>query len=118
MLCRPAWSPFSNSSRLPAGTARSSSRRQDYRKIQFEANTAINSDSADWFEGSLTAISGASGLELGAVEAFWLQNAYFTSSLRYVHLGSPERILIVSDDGEDETWHREPPQSLRLGDER
>lgn len=80
----------------------------DHRKIQFEANTLINSGSAEWFERTLEMLSHASGLPPERVREFWLDNAYFTSAMRYVQLGSPERIVVVADDGEDDVWKREP----------
>jgi hypothetical protein len=80
----------------------------DHRQIQFEANTLINSGNDEWFERALTALSNASGWSVGQVRSFWLDNAYFTSAMRYVHLGGPERIVIVGDDGEDDAWKREP----------
>jgi hypothetical protein len=80
----------------------------DHRKIQFEANTLINAESDEWFEKTLAALALASGWPVERVRSFWLENAYFTSAMRYVHLGSPERIVIVRDDGEDDAWKREP----------
>jgi hypothetical protein len=58
----------------------------DHRQIQFEANTQINSGNDEWFERALTALSNASGCSVGQVRSFWLDNAYFTSAMRYVHL--------------------------------
>lgn len=80
----------------------------DHRKIQFEANTLINAESHEWFEETLAALALASGWSAERVRSHWLENAYFTSAMRYVHLGSPERIVIVRDDGEDDAWKREP----------
>ena len=80
----------------------------DHRKIQFEANTLINAESDEWFETTLAALALASGWSAEQVRSYWLENAYFTSAMRYVHLGSPERIVIVRDDGEDDTWKLEP----------
>jgi hypothetical protein len=72
-----------------------------HRKIQFEANTLINAESDEWFEETLAALALASGWSAEQVRSYWLENAYFTSAMRYVHLGSPERIVIVRDD-----WRR------------
>jgi hypothetical protein len=80
----------------------------DHRKIQLDANTLINAESYEWFEKTLAALAHASGRSAEQVRGYWLENAYFTSAMRYVHLGSPERIVIVRDDGEDDAWKREP----------
>jgi hypothetical protein len=74
---------------------------EDHRAIQMEANVAINSGKTDWFENVLGAIANRSGMPLSDVREFWQHNAYFTSTLQYVHLGSPERIVLVEDDAED-----------------
>jgi hypothetical protein len=70
---------------------------EDARTIHVEANITINSRKTDWFETLLSTISKRLGIALSEVEKFWLENAYFTSALQYVHLGSPEQIVIVQD---------------------
>jgi hypothetical protein len=69
-----------------------------YRAIQIEANTNIGLRKKDWFETVLNSISTRTGIPLSDVETYWYQNSYFTNTLQYVHLGSPERIAIVEDD--------------------
>ena len=78
----------------------------DFPKVQFEANASISSQETNWFEKSLETVARVSGREFGEVEAFWLREAYFASALQYVHLGSPERIVLVQDDGEDHSPKR------------
>jgi hypothetical protein len=74
---------------------------EDERAIQLEANGAINSGKPQWFDIVLSAIASRARMPLSDVRGFWQRNAYFTSTLQYVHLGSPERIVLMEDDAED-----------------
>jgi hypothetical protein len=66
-----------------------------YVEIHIKSNTAINSGNSTWFEEVLENISRASGLSIEEVQVFWKNNAYFTNALQYIHMGSPDRIVIV-----------------------
>jgi hypothetical protein len=72
-----------------------------YREIQFQANMGINSGKSDWFEEVLSSSSKKMAVSSSEVESFWRGNTYFTSALQYIHLGSPEKIVIVEDDDEN-----------------
>jgi hypothetical protein len=71
---------------------------EDYRAIHFEANLAINGRKSNWFESVIHDIAKRSRRSLAEVEESRQLNTLFTSTLAYVHLGSPELISIVEDD--------------------
>lgn len=83
---------------------------EDHRAIQYDANTSIGVRKKSWFEEALANISQRARMPLSEVEKFWQQNSYFTSTLQYVHLGSPDRIVIVRDDSEDWSHRAERDQ--------
>jgi len=68
-----------------------------YLEIHYRANQTINLGKSDWFEEVLSSVSKAAGISPFDVQHFWKEHAYFTSTLQYVHLGSPEKITIVAD---------------------
>jgi len=71
--------------------------KDKYLEIHNQSNTAINSCRPDWFEEVLSSISRKTGIPLAEVGDFWRNEAYFTSTLQYVHIGSPHQITIVED---------------------
>jgi hypothetical protein len=74
----------------------------EYLEIHYQSNISINSRNPGWFEEVLSSISKKTGISLPNVQNYWRDHAYFTSTLQYVHLGSPERIIIVADHAKNE----------------
>jgi hypothetical protein len=81
------------------------------RALHVAANQAINTFQRDWFDGLLGGIATAMSTDLENVRALWRRSCYFTDSLRYVHLGTPEHMFVVPDDDGDE----ETPGAARAG---
>jgi hypothetical protein len=65
-----------------------------YRRVQMTANVAINSGDPEWFEKVLCGLSKQTNLTDEQVRQRWRDTCYFSETLRYVHLGSPENIFV------------------------
>lgn len=82
---------------LRALMSRRSITEDQFSRIHYKSNEEINSGNSNWFEKALDNIAEESGLSHEEVQAFWRDNAYFTNALQYLHIGSPERIVIIDD---------------------
>lgn len=71
---------------------------EERRTVQLEANLAINSFRADWFERTVESVAQIKSLPSHQVGSRWREVAFFTETLQYVQLGDPERILIAPAD--------------------
>jgi len=69
-----------------------------FRSVQIMANLAINTGDPNWFEQMLAGIAAEVSEPETRVRELWLQNCYFTETLRYVHLGTPEHLFITPDE--------------------
>lgn len=69
----------------------------EIRRIQLEANVAINARRADWHEVLKRAIADATEISLDEVAQKTSQWAGLADSLKYVQLGSPENVIIVRE---------------------
>jgi CHAT domain len=67
------------------------------RNVQMTANVAINSGDAGWFELMLEGLSKATHESVERVRERWMDTCYFSETLRYVHLGSPEHLFVVPE---------------------
>lgn len=63
--------------------------------VHTEANVLINTFKSDWFDRFIASLAGALGVSDTHVRETWLRSAYFTDTLRYVHLGQPEHMFVV-----------------------
>jgi hypothetical protein len=66
-----------------------------HRSVHAEANIMINSFKPDWFDRFLSTLSDALTVSEPDLRRTWLRTAYFTETLRYVHLGQPEHLFVV-----------------------
>lgn len=69
----------------------------DIRRIQLEANVAINARRADWHDVLMRAIADATTIPVDELAQKASQWAGLTDSLKYVQLGSPENVIIVRE---------------------
>jgi hypothetical protein len=67
------------------------------RDIQMKANVAINTGESGWFELALEELSKATREPVERVRERWMDTCYFSETLRYVHLGSPEHLFVVPE---------------------
>jgi hypothetical protein len=73
---------------LPFGTLRD---------VQMRANIAINSGDPTWFEQVLEELAKSTNEPVDAVRERWLDTCYFSETLRYAHLGSPEHLWVFPE---------------------
>ena len=73
---------------LPFGTLRN---------VQMRANIAINSGDPSWFDQVLEEFAKSTNESADAVRERWLDTCYFSETLRYAHLGSPEHLWVFPE---------------------
>lgn len=76
-----------------------------HEKAQLAANMAINSQRGDWYEVFEAALSAASGVSAEGLRAIIDAHASLTDAMKYVHLGNPENILIVTESVMQRIWN-------------
>lgn len=69
-------------------------------EVDFRAGMAILTAEQAWFETFVNLISERTGLQRDELEEIWKYHWWTSDALRYVCLGSPERIVIVPDGSE------------------
>ena len=69
-----------------------------FRKLHFEANTAINAGVQDWLESLQQGVIDAAGMAEGDVRKIWAARYQFVETMLFVQLGRPENIVIVSNE--------------------
>lgn len=68
-----------------------------YRDAHSKANLDINTFRPDWFERFLKRLAEGTSRTETEINALWCKHAYFTDTMRYVHLGQPEHVFVVPD---------------------
>jgi hypothetical protein len=66
-----------------------------HKSVHTEANIMINSFQPDWFDRFMMSLSRALNVPEPQLRESWLRSAYFTDTMRYVHLGQPEHMFVV-----------------------
>ncbi len=66
-----------------------------FNRVQMVANIAIIKNEASWFTQVIKALSDMTNETEQQVKDRWLDTCYFAETLRYVHLGVPEHIVVV-----------------------
>jgi hypothetical protein len=72
-------------------------------RVHTEANLWINTFRPDWFDRFLVSLANAVDVTEPDIRETWLRIAYFTDTLRYVHLGQPEHMFVVPQALADES---------------
>lgn len=70
---------------------------EQYEPLAFQANMLINSNTRDWPDKVIDMVSQRFSLRRELVEGDFRRAVAFSDAIRYTHIGSPERIVIVDD---------------------
>ena len=67
-------------------------------KSQQKSTELIHTTGSDWYEPFVEALSQETGLSLNEIETYRQEHLPFPETLKYIHMGNPETIVVCPED--------------------